>query len=58
MLMVVRGAQSDLLTAETHAAMGARGPRSALAEIPDVGHAPMFMDAAQIDVVREFLLAE
>jgi pimeloyl-ACP methyl ester carboxylesterase len=55
--LVTRGAQSDLLTAETWQAMGQRGPRAQLAEIPAVGHAPMFLDAAQIAVVSEFLLA-
>lgn len=52
--LVVRGARSDLLTAETHRAMGERGPRAQLVEIADVGHAPMFLDAAQIAVVRRF----
>lgn len=55
--MVVRGAQSDLLTAETHAQMGQRGPRAKLVAIPDVGHAPMFLDEPQIAIVREFLLS-
>lgn len=54
--LAVRGAQSDLLTAETHAAMGQRGPRARLAEIADVGHAPMFLDESQIAVVKGFLL--
>lgn len=55
--LIVRGAQSDLLTAEVHAEMGRRGPRARLVEIPGVGHAPMFLDENQIGVVREFLLA-
>lgn len=55
--MVVRGAQSDLLTEETHRAMGERGPRARLIEIPGVGHAPMFLDSRQIEVVRDFLHA-
>lgn len=55
--MVTRGAQSDLLTAETHAEMSQRGPRAQLVEIPGVGHAPMFLDEAQIAVARDFLLA-
>lgn len=55
--LVIRGASSDLLTPATWQEMGCRGPRAKLAEIPLVGHAPMFMDAAQINVVREFLLA-
>lgn len=55
--LAIRGAQSDLLTPETHAAMAQRGPRAQRAEIPGVGHAPMFLDAAQIAVVRDFLHA-
>ena len=31
-------------------------PRAAIVEIKGVGHAPMFMDADQIDIVRNFLL--
>jgi pimeloyl-ACP methyl ester carboxylesterase len=53
--LAIRGAQSDLLTAATHAAMAQRGPRAELVEIPAVGHAPMFLDAAQIALVTEFL---
>jgi len=55
--LVVRGALSDLLTPSTHAAMGTRGPHAQLVEIPEVGHAPMFLDDAQIDIVRRFLAA-
>ena len=55
--LVVRGAESDLLTAQTVQAMVARGPRPAVVEVPGVGHAPMFMDEAQIACVRDFLLA-
>lgn len=54
--LVVRGAQSDLLTRETWERMGVCGPRAKLAEIPGVGHAPMFLDEAQISVLRDFLL--
>ncbi len=55
--LVVRGAESDLLSHETCLEMGARGPKATIAEIPGVGHAPMFLDEAQVAVVREFLLA-
>jgi pimeloyl-ACP methyl ester carboxylesterase len=55
--LAVRGAQSDLLTRETWEQMACRGPRARLAEIPDVGHAPMFLVDDQIAVAREFLLA-
>jgi len=54
--LVVRGADSDLLTPDTLLAMAARGPRPHTVEIPNVGHAPMFLEAGQIGIVREFLL--
>jgi pimeloyl-ACP methyl ester carboxylesterase len=54
--LLVRGAQSDLLTPETAAEMTARGPRPHVAEVPDVGHAPTFMPANEIQLVRDFLL--
>jgi len=54
--LLVRGAQSDLLTAETAAEMAARGPRPRVVEIPGVGHAPTFMPAQEIQPVRDFLL--
>ena len=56
--LVTRGAESDLLLHETALEMAARGPRAQLAEIPNVGHAPMLLDEAQIAVVRNFLLAD
>jgi pimeloyl-ACP methyl ester carboxylesterase len=37
--------------------MGQRGPKAQLVEIPGVGHAPMFLDEAQISVARKFFLA-
>lgn len=55
--LVVRGAESDLLARATWQQMAERGPRARLVEIPEVGHAPMFLDEAQIGVVRDFLLA-
>jgi len=54
--LVIRGAQSDLLSRETALAMTARGPKARLAEIPGVGHAPTLLHADQIALVREFLL--
>lgn len=55
--LVLRGAQSDILTRETWQEMGQRGPRAQLVEIPDVGHAPMFQSSEQLVCVRDFLLA-
>ena len=53
--LVLRGAQSDLLSAATAAEMVARGPRPALVEFPSVGHAPMLLSAEQIEPVLRFL---
>lgn len=55
--LAVRGADSDLLAPATWRQMAERGPRARLAEIAGVGHAPTFLDAAQVDVVADFLLA-
>jgi pimeloyl-ACP methyl ester carboxylesterase len=53
--LLLRGAQSDLLSAATAAAMAQRGPRARVVEIPAVGHAPMLMDPAQVAIVTSFL---
>ena len=55
--LVVRGAQSDLLSRETVQVMASRGPRPELVEVPGVGHAPMFMEEGQIGIARRFFLA-
>ena len=55
--LAIRGTESDLLTRETWLQMGQCGPRAELAEIPGVGHAPMFLTQGQIDIARNFLLA-
>jgi pimeloyl-ACP methyl ester carboxylesterase len=54
--LLLRGAQSDLLTHDTAEAMTQRGPRAQLVEIADVGHAPTLMVESQIEFVRNFLL--
>lgn len=55
-VLAVRGAQSDLLTADIHAEMLARPGTESLV-VPDTGHAPMLMDDVQVAAVRRFLLA-
>lgn len=55
--LLLRGAESDLLSPETAAEMSRRGPRASLREFAGVGHAPTLVHTDQIDVVREFLLA-
>jgi pimeloyl-ACP methyl ester carboxylesterase len=53
--LVLRGAQSDLLTADTAQQMTRRGPHAALVEFPDVGHAPTLLHDAQLEPVKAFL---
>jgi len=54
-VLVLRGAQSDLLTRATCDAMEKRGPKAKVVEIEGVGHAPTLMHADQIAIVRTFL---
>ncbi|MFO1350862.1 MAG: alpha/beta hydrolase [Gammaproteobacteria bacterium] len=56
-VLVLRGAESDLLLRADAEAMTTRGPRARLVEFAGVGHAPMLMAADQIAVVRDWLCA-
>ncbi|MFG5409769.1 alpha/beta hydrolase [Piscinibacter sakaiensis] len=56
--LLLRGAESDLLTARTAQQMRERGPRAELHEFPGVGHAPTLVAPEQVAVLREFLLRE
>jgi pimeloyl-ACP methyl ester carboxylesterase len=53
-VLVVRGEQSDLLSRETVSKMTECGRSVESVEIPGVGHAPAFLDPAQIAVARQF----
>jgi len=53
--LLLRGAQSDLLSVETAASMRTRGPKPRFVEFPDVGHAPMLLTSEQIAPVAAFL---
>ena len=55
--LLLRGAESDLLSRATAQAMTERGPRARLVEFAGVGHAPTLVQPDQVQVVREFLLA-
>lgn len=55
-VLVIRGAESDLLPRETVRQMQERGPGARMVEFPGVGHAPALMSGDQIQVVRDFLL--
>lgn len=54
--LLIRGADSDLLTKETALAMTERGPKAQLDVWADCGHAPTITSDAQIEVVANFLL--
>jgi pimeloyl-ACP methyl ester carboxylesterase len=54
--LLLRGADSDLLTRSTAQAMTQRGPKARLHEFAGVGHAPTLVADDQVAVVREFLL--
>ncbi|HZV91589.1 MAG TPA: alpha/beta hydrolase [Caldimonas sp.] len=54
--LVLRGRDSDVLSAATAKAMAERGPKARVREIEGVGHAPTLVAADQVELVREFLL--
>jgi pimeloyl-ACP methyl ester carboxylesterase len=54
-VLVLRGAQSDLLAKSTAEAMAARGPKPRILEFPGVGHAPMLLSPDQYEPVVAFL---
>ena len=55
--LLLRGAESDLLSPATARAMGQRGPKAKLVEFVGVGHAPTLVAADQTATVTEFLLS-
>ncbi len=55
--LLLRGAQSDLLSLATAQAMQTRGPKARLVQFDGVGHAPTLVATDQVDVVTSFLLA-
>ncbi len=54
--LLLRGADSDLLSPATAKAMGERGPKARLVEFAGVGHAPTLVAADQVAAVAGFLL--
>ena len=53
-MLIVRGGDSDLLSAATVAQMCKVNPYARSIEIPHVGHAPAFVKAEQIALAKEF----
>jgi pimeloyl-ACP methyl ester carboxylesterase len=54
--LLLRGAQSDLLSRDTALTMTQRGPHARLIEFDGVGHAPTLVTSAQVEPVLSFLL--
>ena len=54
--LLLRGANSDLLSHETALAMTQRGPKARLVEFEGVGHAPTLIAPDQVHAVADYLL--
>jgi pimeloyl-ACP methyl ester carboxylesterase len=54
--LLLRGAESDLLSVDTARQMAERGPKARLVEFAGVGHAPTLVAADQVQAVTAFLL--
>jgi pimeloyl-ACP methyl ester carboxylesterase len=53
--LLIRGEDSDVLSAKVAAEMVRRGPNPRLKTMPGVGHAPTLASDAEIGFLREFL---
>ena len=54
-LALIRGANSDLLSAATAAEMRRRRPDMLYAEVPDRGHVPFLDEPEALAVIREWI---
>ncbi|WP_051378514.1 alpha/beta fold hydrolase [Derxia gummosa] len=57
-VLVLRGAESDILPETVAREMQRRRPGTRMVEFPGVGHAPALVDAMQIAAVRGFVLEQ
>lgn len=56
-ILLIRGAQSDLLSKETAQKMTQERKKTSYVELEGVGHAPTLMHQDQINIVKQFLLS-
>src|SRR5690606_38030296 len=54
-VLVLRGAQSDLLLPQIAAEMQQRGPRAEVIEVRGCGRAPALLEPAQTEPIRDWL---
>ena len=54
-VMLVRGAQSDIISPEIAARMQRMAPRMQRVDVPGVGHAPMLSEPEAVDAIEQFL---
>jgi pimeloyl-ACP methyl ester carboxylesterase len=54
-VLLIRGVESDLLSAATAQAMQARGPKAHCTQLEGVGHAPTLLVPGQVALVQRFL---
>lgn len=54
--LLIRGAESDLLSSDVAKAMTQYGPKAKLVELVGIGHAPTLLHVDQVNIVKEFLL--
>ena len=54
-VLLLRGAQSDLISPQTAERMHTSGPRAQCVELEGIGHAPTLMAHAQVQLVSDFL---
>ena len=54
-LLIIRGANSDILSAKTAKLMAKRHPGARLIDVPDRGHAPLLDEPSAVQAISEFL---
>jgi pimeloyl-ACP methyl ester carboxylesterase len=54
-LLAIRGENSDILSAATHAAMAEKHPAMESLVVPQQGHAPLLMDVPTLEAIATFL---